>query len=102
MKGPNTSMQHQKVCNPHQEAQAAVSPVRKVWEIEVSEHHAGTEQGCKRVCNAFSCNVFAHMPGTLLKNGYIVSHIRTCNQGIAVALITSCIPSLRLESANAF
>ena len=67
----------------------------------MSKHHACTEQGCKRVCNAFSCNVLADMSGTLLKDGYIVSHICTCNKGIAVALIASCIRTLRLEFANA-
>ena len=59
----------------------ALSPVRKVWKIEVSKHHASAEQGCKRVCNAFSCDVFAHMSGTLLKDRYIISYICTCSQG---------------------
>ena len=59
----------------------ALSPVRKVWKIEVSEHHASAEQGCKRVCNAFSCDVFAYMSGTLLKDCYIISYVCTCRQG---------------------
>lgn len=67
----------------------------------MSKHHACTEQCCKRVGNAFSCNVLANMSGTLLKDGDIVSHICTCNEGIAVALTASCIRTLRLEFANA-
>ena len=59
----------------------ALSPVRKVWKVEMSEHHASAEQGCKRVCNAFSCNVFAHMSRTLLKDCNIISYICTCRQG---------------------
>lgn len=59
-------------------ARRCVLPVREVRQIEMPEHHTGTQEGSQGVGHAFACNVFADMPRTLLKDGHIGTNIGTC------------------------
>lgn len=50
-------------------------PVREVWQVEMPEHHAGTQKRSQWVGNTFACNVLAHVPRSLLKDGHIGPNI---------------------------